>query len=149
MISKNDLLEEMLLRKRIGSILQYKDFLRLVKRIDSSIFTNKCCLYQTKQVLGGQYFLGFFISPETRNTGKGYIPKIKKNNKKHLIRLIYDAYYPLNEHDMVKSICKNPYCICLNHIRVIHSEYVISPKENSFDKFILENSNKSLTVNFD
>ena len=107
MVDKNILIQELVNKQRknidILNKLSFKEFLRIVKNIDSSLFSkDNCCVWK-----------GYHI---TKNNKK-YINFFFHQKKKLLKRLLYINYIDkLENTEYLKTTCNNSLCCNVNHL---------------------------------
>ena len=105
-ITKKILLEELISKQKkyIQDVylLNYRDLNRLVKHIETSIFSNECCIWK-----------GYII----QRNDKFYINFFYKGNKINLSRLLYHNFVgKLDDSEYIRNNCENGgKCCNVNH----------------------------------
>lgn len=115
-LNKNEILNELtkrqLLDVDVNNRLKYKDLCRIVSKINKSIFTNECCLWEG--------YVTNLLNPK-----KGRYVNFYFNKKKTpLHRLIYNNFKGcLEKGEYLKFLCKNKgYCLNINHIEKVYND---------------------------
>jgi len=138
-IVSNQLLSEMiknqLLDVPFDKKLYFKDLIRIVKNIKTSIFdTHRCCIWQ-----------GYITNLMKKNKGV-YINFYYKKKKVALHRLLYVNYIgPINEDEYLKFICENKGSCC--NINCLKKIKYLKKKENITEDNLLEDK-ISLIISF-
>lgn len=141
MVDKNILIQELVNKQRkkiyILNKLSFKEFLRIVKNIDTSLFCkNNCCVWK-----------GYHI---TKNNKK-YINFFFHQKKKLLKRLLYINYIDtLENNEYIKTTCGNPLCCNINHLEKKNKFKKKKIKENKLKKNNkVINNKKKIIIFFD
>ena len=110
MVDKNIFIQELVDKQRknidILNKLSFKEFLRIVKNIDTSLFCkDNCCVWK-----------GYHI----KKNNKKYINFFFHQKKKLLKRLLYINYInDLENNEYLKTNCGNSLCCNINHLEKI------------------------------
>ena len=85
--------------------LSYNDIKRIIKNIDTTIFSKKCCIWK-----------GYVANIDTNKSA--YINFYFREKKLALHRLLYSNYIgPINDNEYIKFNCKNKgKCCAINHL---------------------------------
>ena len=131
---KKKILEELITNQlsdvKIDRKLYYKDFRRIIKYIDSSIFGDKCCMWNG------------YVTNETNSKRGTYVNFFFRNKKVALHRLLYENFVgDLSDEYYLKFICEdencNGKCCNINHMK----KYKYNNNNND-DEQILHKSEK-------
>ena len=141
MVDKNIFIQELVDKQRkninILNKLSFKEFLRIVKNIDTSLFCKKnCCIWK-----------GYHI---TKNNKK-YINFFFHQKKKLLKRLLYINYIDkLKNNEYIKTTCGNSLCCNINHLKKKNKFKKKKIEENKFKKNNkVINKKKKIIIFFD
>ena len=141
-MNKNNILSEML-EKQLKDItetkkLSYKDLIRILKYLNSSIFDDSLCSIWT----------GYVVNDE--DTKSSYINFYFKQKKVSLHRLLYINFVgPLLDNEYLKFKCRNRgRCCNINHLIKMSKEEKDKEKEDKMKKE-KEELKRSFTIEFD
>ena len=136
--NKNTILTELINKQKTNIIatkkMNYKDMIRIIKNLDTSIFLENCC----------SIWNGYIVNDEEGKSS--YINFYFKGKKISLHRLLYINYVgPLADNEYVKFICKNRgKCCNINHMVLVNKE------QNELDKEDTKKRNRlNFSINFD
>jgi hypothetical protein len=100
MSSNKKILMMELLEKQLKNVnhlkkLSYNDIKRIIKNIDTTIFSNKCCIWK-----------GYVANIDTNKSA--YVNFYFREKKLALHRLLYSNYIgPINDNEYIKFTCKS------------------------------------------
>jgi len=107
--------------------LSYNDIKRIIKNIDTTIFSNKCCIWK-----------GYVANVDTNKSA--YINFYFREKKLALHRLLYSNYIgPINDNEYIKFNCKNKgKCCTINHLIKYEKdiEEVVYDENNNVDNIV-------------
>jgi len=136
--NKNTILTE-LINKQVDNIiltkkLNYKDMVRIIKNLNTSIFSDDCCSIWT----------GYIVNDEKNKSL--YINFYFKGKKISLHRLLYINYIgPLSDNEYIKFNCKNRGKCC-------NVKHMVLLNKDINDDEIKDNNKKNelnFSINFD
>jgi hypothetical protein len=125
----NELVRKQLSTTPIDKKLSVVDLKRVLNNIDTSIFTNECCMWK-----------GYILTKTDKNC---YISFFFKNKKVALHRLLYINYVDnLNKNEYLKYTCKNKgKCCSLKHLKKVSCEFKspLTIKNNKSEDKVITN----------
>ena len=140
MVDKNILIQELINKQKknidILNKLSFKDFLRIVKNVNSSLFSkNNCCVWK-----------GYHI---TKNNKK-YINFFFHQKKKLLKRLLYINYIDkLENNEYLKTTCNNSLCCNINHLKKKKKNKVKKKNKSKENNKVINKKKNKMTIFFD
>ena len=162
-MNKNSFLDEMnvddeifneLINKRLDNIpdekkLNYRDIKRIRKCIDTSIFSDECCIWKG------------YVTNKYKNDKGTYINFYYNKKKQALHRLLYSNYVgELSDDEYLKFNCKHKGTCCnINHLEkfkynkkenISYNVFkTIKSKNKENNELLISNDNdKNITINF-
>jgi hypothetical protein len=136
-ITKKDLLNELILKqkKNISDdfLLSYRDLNRVVKNIETSLFSDECCFWK-----------GYVIQRQN----KYYINFFFKGIKVNLIRLLYQNFVDkIENNEYIKNICASGgKCCNITHYKKYIDDYNNDNNDNNDN---IDNNDNNDDINDD